>query len=565
MVRPRKPLLIGLLILILAGTTGAFLIFRLSRARGELTFQTYLQRVDSYLAGGHADSALRSLREASGLARGGHAILSVCKRAYRIALQAGDMSVLSAFAASGLKKIPDSPELLFFAAYAALRSDRPRAALGILNGKRTTAELTMLKAEAVWRTGEMSLMPSEAGELGAYAKAVAAPTVDLYEGLWRETGDERLLVDAALMHMRDGAPQRALSLGRQGLQQPRHDRMMAHIAYDAGDYDLAIERLRKFLLSGGGIPEERLMLADLYGLTHDYSRAGQLYRELVSNNPLPAAYLNLAYIYTLEGLPLDALAVLEDGYARFPENERLAVELARKIRRSGDPADAGPADRPPGRAASPGAQNALAEARDILTRHLTEHPDSQAAAILLLDMNWAGLLPRHYKARLWEIHNRAPQNALLSRHISWYLMGFEDIESVELVLDSFERSGGETSLSWYRHMRALVHALRGEYSQSLASFEASLAIEESCATRYNRSQLLRALGDRKGAGEDLQAAAATCGEDPRMGSIVYARMAEDLFQDGNMEGAWRQLQHALELNPENDRARLLVKQLEKSD
>lgn len=509
-----------------------------------LVFQDYLAIVDRSIASGNFDIALENLHVARANASGGSEILSMVKRAAIISRQSQDYSILEKYSEEALKKMAGNRDVIFLAGYAFLRLARPQAAHRVLGTTRQSEALANLGAEAALRMGEPALIPDREGNLMLYSNLLSSKDPALFEDLWERTGDQRLLVSAILLYMQQGHAKRALELGSGEPVDEKYSKMLAYIAYDAGDYAAAESNIKKHLLFTKTVPEDRRFFADLNLLAGNFDQAVLLYRNSISERPSATAYLNIAWIYEKGGLLGNAQSTLESAHAFFPDDERVVTSFARQLWSSGR-------------------ADAAEKARAMLEQLLERNPENQSAALMLINMAWETLLPEQYLAKLWEVFGRNPLDAILCRHLVWYLMGFEDYSSVTIVLDRYMSAGGETTAAWYRHLAGLNRALTGDIQRSLQFLGDSLSMKEDSLVRLNRATLYFALGDREKAKHDLRVAAA--GDAPAwLSSRVYAKLGAVLFDEGYAEAAQRELLYALDLDPDNGQAGVLLKRLEKS-
>jgi Flp pilus assembly protein TadD len=124
---------------------------------------------------------------------------------------------------------------------------------------------------------------------------------------WREKrtriGDTRLSLDAALLHMEAGSAGKAETIAQADLRDAAYDEPAAAIAWDAGDFPAAIERLSRLQAARPHRAEAALLFADVsqaLGRTVDAEKA--LARALPLAPQLSwTPYANLAYFAGLRG------------------------------------------------------------------------------------------------------------------------------------------------------------------------------------------------------------------------------------------------------------------------
>ncbi len=112
----------------------------------------------------------------------------------------------------------------------------------------------------------------------------------------------------------------------------------------AGDYPAAVDRLERLVKLRPESAEARLRLAINLQRVGRQRNANELFRGLTADPEADwaaaVAYQELARNRIADGEPADAAALLREASARFPGSERLRLQLAYALDRTGDPAAA---------------------------------------------------------------------------------------------------------------------------------------------------------------------------------------------------------------------------------
>jgi tetratricopeptide (TPR) repeat protein len=433
-----------------------------------------------------------------------------------------------------------------------MRSGDSERTLELLRRRRSSSRwdeaFSLLRAEAALRLGDRSQLPPHDEEhlLFLLERTDAAEIAR-----WgQKEAERRLLVDASLIYLEDGHMQEALMIARDQIEDVEHDRFYATVAYDAGDFEQAEQRLKRYIAAHGGNTEIRLLLADVQLLSGGLEEAQQNYREVLSDHvsDLQAvALLNYAWILGRKGRSESAMALLQHGNRQFGSDVRIGLELAKAyVGISGSDSSEG-----------------SSQAVETLRRLTGRHPENLALAFLLFRLDTDRPDPRSYQSWLWRAFTADPTDERLCRYLMWYLLGLGDISGVRLALRTFEGAGGDRKHPGILHVRGLAEALQGNDEAALGHLNESLSIAEDLRVLYNRAVIHLNLNNLRAAEQDLWRAIDLLGmreRESRLEATIRSRIGEIQFRKGNRRAAIRELRYALEFDPTHPYALLLLEE-----
>lgn len=121
---------------------------------------------------------------------------------------------------------------------------------------------------------------------------------------------------------------------------------LGHIAYQAGNMDLAISNFEAALAEAPNLVQVRLSLGNAYYSKKSIDRAREVWESLVADNPgLVAAQFNLGILHLDQGEPDKAIKYFEAVIALNPDHDQAHLNLARAFRKKGDVKAAEAAER----------------------------------------------------------------------------------------------------------------------------------------------------------------------------------------------------------------------------
>jgi len=493
-----------------------------------------LREADELAGQGFLGKAQSVLQAAAASAAGEQDWLRLLKRSRAVAEATGDWGPFSALARRASGRLPGSEALSRLSLYGLLRagaSGPPQPP----RGTDSSPGLQYLLAEAAVRGGRpapVDLSP----ELESLLSARDSPGAETLEALaarWGEEGRER---DAGLAWMAAGQTARAAAAFRRLPDGPLRRELLLGAAYDAGSWQEALSILEAEERPG---PEQTLMRADLLLLLDREQEAAALYRQTIARHPelFWSPYLNLGGILAAAGQLPAAVELYRRAHELFPQSEEAATALLDGLARSGQ----------------------REEAFRVLREALAAFPASMPLEWLLLEMQRADGGGPRYLAGLRGLYAENPGSAGLARTLAAHLLGLGDPAGAWAVLEEYR---GPEEEPWLLEARGLVRALQGDLPAAEDLLRRCLEAGGDGRARCNLAVVLQAAGSTEAAAGELLRASGQLAGRPRLAGQARARLAELLLAQENRAAARREAAYALELDPGNGRALLLLRTLE---
>ena len=158
-----------------------------------------------------------------------------------------------------------------------------------------------------------------------------------------------------------------------------------------------------------------------------------------------------------------------------------------------------------------------------------------------------------------KLYAQHPQNAALGQALAVHLLGLADPAGAWAVLEEYQ---GPAEQPWLLEARGLAKSLEGDLAAGADFLRRCLAAGGDGRARCNLAVILAAAGDTEAAAREFSQASGQLSARPRLASQARARLAEQLLRLGNRAAARRESVYALELDPGNGRALLLLRTLE---
>ncbi len=366
-----------------------------------------------------------------------------------------DFRPFARLAARAVSTMPGNQDLIAYHAWARLRSGslkKAQLAVDSLHAKRWVS----LKAEintAVYLNEKKQSLDDFILRLESQTDA------EFFEEAAALTQSAELTMDAALAYMGIGQASKALGLsleimsGKRWWQNPEnlHRRgllsALGRIAYDAGDIEKTIEWMEQGLAEGRErrmvIWEDLQFLGDVYwksammqGRLDYLPKARELWQEALaiaqSEQGAWKIWIGLSALEEAAGNHRLSEKILRDALALFPDQSEVKAAWARKHRH----------DNP-----------------NLAGRLVQNNGDDPVLAIASLQIDPAGIPPRLYEMKLWELFegiNSEDADVLYtdSRYITTFLLEYmtaqNNYSSIDIVVDRYRKIYPDESwiLAW---------------------------------------------------------------------------------------------------------------------
>jgi tetratricopeptide (TPR) repeat protein len=528
----------------LAGAAG-------SRRSAKLLYERELAQVDRDLSLGYFETAADGIGKALRQARSELSFLRLLKRANKIARGAGDFSLLHSVAKRAVEALPGSRKLRLIFVYSLLRmKGEPSAIVDLERFVKDSMDSQSLIAEAALRGWSP---PDSIRKLDPQLQAMLA-IVQLKDPLrLQEQGvtrsDGRIALDAALLWMKQGDVQRAdMAVGGEwAVPVPLEPRAL--IALDAGKYEDCVALIDRLPGSGGRF-DLQLIKADALRALKREQEAAALYQQVISGDAQFSwtPYLNLARIADHSGEKSAAGELRRRAFELFPDSEAVLLEYGCSLYQAGQ----------------------IDSALRLLERLSEQDPQNVSARYILLQAAAQSLPAQRYQAHLWSLFGEHPDSPLLCRVLAQQLLAADDAAGAAAVLDRFQLPAGGSPPAWLLELRGLTRALRGDYDRAAGMLSESLARRKSWRTRYNLAIVYRGQGNLEKSVSELLQAGDELRQASEQGDIIakqrHSRIrslaGELMLRMGKNDAARRESAYALELDPGNGQALLVLRMLE---
>ena len=365
----------------------------------------------------------------------------------------------------------------------------------------------------------------------------------MFEKLAQGMNEPRLLLDSALLWLKNGNYEKAYQIATEGLSDAQYEDFFALLSYDVGDYETAYELLsssQDFQES----PEILHLVADSLTKLDKPKDAIRYYLQYIRYYPKESwvPYVNVSQFLMREGEIPVALSYLNNARVFFPDNWDVRFETAR-ILAIGSQTD--------------GAQAVLKDLRG-------EKPDDVRAILVQLQMDKSYLSLDEYAANLWKLFNHYPGEIEVCKMLVVCLLNLGDVTGADAAIHQITKHQGDNA--WTFQVKGIISALRRDYLKAIEYFENSLTLETHWIGLYNRAVLSYAIQNATKALEYFTLAqdqiVRTSSTEKESISRIGTMIGKSLLQRGEREQAKQQILDSLEVDPGNYRSLLLLKQLE---
>jgi hypothetical protein len=498
-----------------------------------------IEEIDTRLERGYLQQAAGKIEALAKEDISAAAYLMLLKRCDQLRRQTGSWELFREIARQGHRRYRGRNDLYALYLYALLRSGEAEQVVRLTGERPIEGERWQeLREEIKLYIGDAAVEgqapASDRRELFAILEQEKpGPFFQLY----RRTGNRGFLLDALLLHAREGDIERAWEL----LQRERtllreYPRLAFFLAIDAGEPSTAQQLLRERegLFEGA----ERLLLSmDLALRLGDMQAAEDIAYRLIREYPAASwlPYHNALYLQLRRGNGPDRqLLQPEEGLS---EEERRAFLLAT--------------------AELLIAHERSAEAQQLL-RSGAEFSEESIEYQLILEKSGDTVNPERYKSLLRMLVNR-DGGEKYAKHLAWFYLGIEDYSSLEELLDFYANSYGSPPwLSFYRGVLAYQHERHGAAMEAYRRSMEGIPYWESM---YNAALAGARAGEVNAALNLLDKAELLCQAGEECDAIYFLR-ADIHLRHGQYAEARAALERGLELDSDDIDGRLLEDVLE---
>ncbi len=195
-------------------------------------------------------------------------------------------------------------------------------------------------------------------------------------------------------------------------------------------------------------------------------------------------------------------------------------------------------------------------------------PDDVRVELLIMKNRNTTLLPEIFEAKLWKLLNDGSKNRVdgsenrdVSEYLIWYLLGVENYNDIELVLERSENRYPESN--WTGYYRGVLSGIRGDYSTALKYLNSKDLDIPNWELQYNRGLMEMARGNYPEAMTHFNKSLIGISNRSMLNNIdvyksqIKTKIAQVLISLDDIDEAIRVLNSAIELDPNNYRSDLL--------
>ena len=514
------------------------LIVSCGRESQDEAFGVALGSVDTALSNGALDRAADGLERAANQAFSRASWLSVLKRSHIIDTARESHELLYRYASLAFAKFPRDEEISGLYAYAAGRSGRLEKASEV---HRTTlaGNWQILADEIFIRKFIADQRPSGVEDQELLLSVIHGDNPTLLQEAANRYHDSRFVLDAALLYALSGEIETAAELADTvGKQFPETALLLN---YDAMRFPEALEAANWMAdeLSGNYL----LLESDIHHRMEAHAPAEELLLTYIeSHAPNPIAFANLSLLYLWKNRTGYAMEVLNAALSRFPQDKTLLAREVELLVSAGRVEDA---------------ESKLASYR----AQYVEDVDGALLGFLLSPGNASRLRLGNL---LWQSYLYQPTDSQRALRLAAYLLANDGFGDLERLLEIWDKNNGITD--WSAFLGGILLVADADIPNAISRFAESMELRRRWQTAYNIGVLYYSEGkfdqaiDMMRQAENLLPVV----EDRYLPNkaFVRAKLGEILYKTGNITGAKRELQYALELDPHLDGPQLLLKLLE---
>lgn len=464
--------------------------------------------------------------------------LSFLKRSEKLSSLTGNWRDLSGYAADLAGRYRNNLEITAIYAYALLMNENYHDAVATSKQKLGRSEYNSIYLASSVKAGEEIRDSKNFEKIPEKYKLFFSGKSPALEDLLKAAGtikDDRLIVDAALIHMKNGEGERAIEI-MNNLQEPFPEIGM-FIAYDQRDWKRAAAYFND-VDTGKEQPEIMMFGADIMMKIGSSESASEIYKTIITDQ---ADYSWMPYrnLYSLEEDEQTAVSWLESGLKMFPEQEELLLPLAwERYLKTGNTDD------------------------ERFKPILNTDKNSELSELFRINTLLSGRSPEHIIGNYWNIFNRAPDSETIATAFANYLLRNKSFQQLDMLINKYTAENGDSA--WADGYAAVSLAMQGYNEDALSRIKAALEKDESAELLFNMAvinDLCRAGGDTLGWLEKA-AFAAEKEENKDDLAAVYFKTAEAYYNKSEYRIASDYIKKTLRLNPDDIRSSLLLKKIE---
>lgn len=537
----------------------AFLFFSCWGKTNEQAFFKELSKIDLQIAEGYQAKALKSLKRLQKKAVNSTNYVSIVKRQLKLNSIPDALISLQ----TGIKKIPDSPELSALLTSILIDSGKPAEALPYCEKLKDTPYASL---------------GAEASILSDIALNSFNSDFSLLKAAYDKTENQVFLKNAAIVLAAKGRLREASHL-RYNIPNdvaPEHPFFWSCIVYDLGVFDSIFGDLYFSLVyadkdGGEGKTAENarlhlMLAADAAFGQGDTERARAFWQAAADRSPesSPIVFYDLALTAPDEKERVDLLIECIDLYPDF------YPVIARYVREDIALREINSQDELSAYLESKGFYSMKMEETYFTSPKMTYKPEDLLARamktpnfdqrFILEEFRYNQIMDKTYaskargKADMWKILEKYGKEPIIREYAKWYFAKSGDFNACL----SVSEIGKRYEDSFYAGINS---ALSGDFENAVSSFAASAQVPAYAYASTVNSAYMYYMSGKTSEAVNAYSLAASMTQDKKRQSMLHYEIASIFYERKAYDRAISVLGYALELNPKNYQAASLLKKL----
>jgi tetratricopeptide repeat protein len=526
-IRNKKIIIIISIIFVLIFTI--FLISYNYSKRKDAEFVHEIKELDKLLLNESVPEAVELIPAVLKLASSPMEFKQLIKRIYYL----NNTEYYSIVSKEAFKKYSKDEDITSIYIHSLLITDQIDLALDVLTNSKSIHTYNNLYLEAMIKSGEAG------SEQNDFYSILHRDDVSTYNRLYQVTNDKNFLLNSVLLYLEEGNYSKAEEL-IDTVEIERNKYLKLHLLtkYSSGNYDEVLQLLSIYDF-GYSIEELTLIRIDIEIKKGQLENALNKIMEFTYLFPdfSPLPYRNLIRLNSKIDIPA-INELIEIAVSNFPDNKQLILEL---IEYNYD-------------------EKIIIS---LIKNYLLKYPKDKEVEIKKREI-LGNDNPEVIINNLYELLNSDPDNPYTRRFLAWNLYENNSINDLEKFIKQNEK---EHTGSWNIFFEALVSESKGNSNLAIQQFETAYSMTKNWENLYNLAVISENNGKYEQAIAYYQNAENSLNQIPenyKTKSMIRTSLASLFYNLKDYEKAFREIRNALDQDPANLKAYLLLKKLESS-
>jgi len=372
-----------------------------------------------------------------------------------------------------------------------------------------------------------------------FYKVLKEKSTTLFEKLFEITLNEYFLIDAGLIYLEQGDYEKAdYILSSLNNSNTDFKRLLLFTKYYNSKYKEVDKLLLKYDFNFS-IEELNLFRIDTSLKQNLYRHALELNLQFLNLYPNYSVnpYINLILLSYYIDVP-DVISVINSSITLFKNDKNLLFIIAKYLEEN----------------------NRVESSISLLENYLLNNTNDKEIEIILKELKGTEN-PENFINNVRNFVNLNPEDMNAAKYLSWKM--FENGKFNNL--DNFLQIE-KNNYSWVLFFKAIVACSQGDYNKSIDLLQSAYVLEGKWEYLYNLGVLFENTNQYQNAIQHYQNAENLLDNTMYLEtkSLIRTTLAELMYNMKNYNSAYRELNIALDMNPHNLKANLLLKKLESS-